>query len=290
MAILGNILDFQFHSFSRPANNLFRSRLRQLGSGGLPRAKRRLPGAVCPALGSGVHEGRASSKLLLRFRFRAEALCSSALGHSMLELEADIDTGVPGSEMDLDDSANTDAGVAVKRQKISKCCGPRKPSSSSSAQQLPQPPQPSLSLVPSGPSSYKDIYGFVDYLLEHLRAALERHNAGQRHAEVLSQLHCKTLLITTDYSGIGSAEWAVRFLKRSLWKIGIQLKVRFFSATDVDKVCRSILFSHREPAEHVFGNLLDRLPQGVMRGCRKIHKLLCAWATALWDYERVGGD
>ena len=69
-------------------------------------------------------------------------------------------------------------------------------------------------------------------------------------------------MITTHYFGSGCPEMAMRFLlPAAKEKHGVDLSHPpcFYSASDIDKGCQTVLLSHLDEESHVFGDQLARL-------------------------------
>jgi hypothetical protein len=109
----------------------------------------------------------------------------------------------------------------------------------------------------AGPASFADIFKFADQLVARLMAQAQA--AGQQSVPLASQLIGKRLVITSSYSGIGSAEWSMHFIKRALSKVGIEFEVVFYSACDCDPLCRNALANHRQPPLHIFTDIRTRI-------------------------------
>jgi hypothetical protein len=73
--------------------------------------------------------------------------------------------------------------------------------------------------------------------------------------------------VTTSYSGMGIPEEAVAAIRWHLRQLGVTLEVEFYSACEMSETCRQALGSKRDStrAQHIFGNLLDRLPPQVQQ-------------------------
>ena len=65
---------------------------------------------------------------------------------------------------------------------------------------------------------------------------------------------------TTSYSGIGFPEAAISILVKELAAVGLELKVRFVSACEIDEVPRRALLQHKHCPDHVFGDITSRIP------------------------------
>ena len=84
------------------------------------------------------------------------------------------------------------------------------------------------------------------------------------------QLTVKQLHITTSYSGVGSAEWVVKFIHRAFKGRGFDVGMQMYSACDNDDHCSEVLSSHKEPPLHCFDNLLDRIPAHALAKLRDL--------------------
>jgi hypothetical protein len=110
----------------------------------------------------------------------------------------------------------------------------------------------------AGPKSFKDIFEFANVLVEKF---LQEDTLPGSRPRLASEMHQKRIVLTSSYSGIGSAEWAVHFVKHALAKVaGIEIEVLFWSACDRDAVCRNVLKNHKQHPLHIFTDLRDRIP------------------------------
>jgi hypothetical protein len=118
----------------------------------------------------------------------------------------------------------------------------------------------SIEDLPVGPADYLEIYQFANVLLA---ALTDLPTVGWQLAGPVERLRGKTVVMTTSYSGLGSAEWSMKFVQQAFSTAGGGFEVEFYSATDNSKACRSALEAHREPPKHIFGDLRDRIPTEV---------------------------
>jgi len=73
------------------------------------------------------------------------------------------------------------------------------------------------------------------------------------------------IVVTTSYSGMGTPEATISMVRHYFREMGIAAKVTMFSATDVNATCRAALLGQKAESacEHVFGDVLDRIPGNV---------------------------
>lgn len=123
--------------------------------------------------------------------------------------------------------------------------------------------------LPDGPGSYEDIFDFAEFMLKAVRCGfLNEGLTGLTMDQVLRGLHGRRLVLTSSYSGIGSAEWSVKFLVKALAARGCQLQCHVYAVTDISADCRAVLAAHTSPPEHIFGDLRERVPSGARLSCR----------------------
>ena len=110
--------------------------------------------------------------------------------------------------------------------------------------------------LPDGPKTFMETFAFAEENIKRIRAVAES-GLG------LACLDRKRLVLTSSYSGVGTAEWAMRFVVAALNSSGLgQLQVRFYSVADSSPQCRKVLMQFQPPPEHVFGDLKRRMPEG----------------------------
>lgn len=131
---------------------------------------------------------------------------SDSPGAATIALEQDLDTG-------------PDIGLARKR--------PRAEAAQAGAG------------VP-GPRTYSHIYDFAKVLLQRLEV-LTPNTYGSELREYTRSMNELKIVITTSYSGVGSAEWGAKFVQSGFQDVlGIRVETRFYSATDYSKICRNV--------------------------------------------------
>ena len=117
-----------------------------------------------------------------------------------------------------------------------------------------------------GPTSYEEIYNFGERLVESFMAQTQAkwsRASDSDEPEFMNMLRDSIIYVTSSYSGIGSAEWSCNFLRRAIRsKLGIDVQFVVYSACDSDNECRKVLLAHRDPAQHIFTDLLDRVDRG----------------------------
>ena len=111
-----------------------------------------------------------------------------------------------------------------------------------------------------GPAYYEQIGDFVDRLMVQLRAYYLENEDSLDSA--LDGWHGRRLVVSTHYSGLGSAEWSIKYIQKALADRGCDLQVVFFSACDSERKCKKALAAHKQPAKHLFIDLLDRVDPG----------------------------
>lgn len=91
------------------------------------------------------------------------------------------------------------------------------------------------------------------------------------------------LLVNTDYSGMGGVEIALGMLLVVIQPLlPSAANVLFWRAADLAEECRRILLAPAKGApEHVFGDLMSRVPKDVRRSLRRAH------ATAAEEFRRL---
>ena len=115
--------------------------------------------------------------------------------------------------------------------------------------------------LPSGPTSYESIFEFADDIVKNLAKLIQAAVLSDKNL-IKSLQKGGRLFVTTSYSGIGSGEWAVRFVERALKKIlGINITVVIYAACDNDARCQRVLSAHDTPPLHRFRDLRERLAE-----------------------------
>ena len=124
----------------------------------------------------------------------------------------------------------------------------------------------------AGPGSFEEIMAWGRKLLCSALAMLAGAGVGTK--AVLQKLSSTDVVITTSYSGIGVAETSLPFLQDALAAHGCDLKYTLYGATDIDPLCRRMLLEHHErsQSQHVFGDLLERVPQYAVDVLRKMQQ------------------
>ena len=120
--------------------------------------------------------------------------------------------------------------------------------------------------LPAGPRSFEELVNNTEFTLPRL-VSFVTAISGKSPLEYLNNV---TLVVTTSYSGIGTIEWCMLFIQHALATMGCKLNLVLWSATDYACRCRKLLMKHRHPPRHVFGDLLDRLPAGILDRLTKL--------------------
>ena len=121
-----------------------------------------------------------------------------------------------------------------------------------------------------GPQTYHDIFKFAEVSVPRIQDVLE--TKGIDIEVPLVQLMPKQVVITTSYSGIGSAEWAARFVQKAFNDHGFAVGVTCYSATDLSETCRHVLGRHREPPQHIFQDILSRMSPDTVNELKAMQK------------------
>ena len=114
-----------------------------------------------------------------------------------------------------------------------------------------------------GPRSYAEIFDWPAKGLESIAAACKcRGRDAMAYLQGLMSCSAE-IVLTTHFSGMGTSEMALAMIEDMLQQHGISLPMRVHSATDFNQDCRKVLMSYQPPhgPEHVFGDILDRLPE-----------------------------
>eukprot|EP00959_Pyramimonas_sp_CCMP1952_P468927 9494067-Pyramimonas_sp.AAC.1 len=123
-------------------------------------------------------------------------------------------------------------------------------------------PQPNSGL-PEGPRTHDDIFKFAEHLVERLGTVFAEAGDPKYYDTLDERLYLLegwSVVLTTSYSGVGSAEWAAAFLREALRKKGFWLNFEIYSATEISPGCRDVLKKHADSPAHIFENILDRIP------------------------------
>ena len=114
-----------------------------------------------------------------------------------------------------------------------------------------------------GPRSYAEIFDWPTKGLESIAVACKcRGRDAMAYLQGLMSCSAE-IVLTTHFSGMGTSEMALAMIEDMLQQHGISLPMRVHSATDINHDCRKVLMSYQPPhgPEHVFGDILDRLPE-----------------------------
>jgi hypothetical protein len=114
--------------------------------------------------------------------------------------------------------------------------------------------------LPAGPRSFEELVNSTEFALPRLLS----HVASISGKNPLEYLNNLTVVVTTSYSGIGTIEWCMQIIQHALASLGCTLHLVLWSATDYASRCRNFLMKHRHPPRHIFGDLLERLPAGIL--------------------------
>ena len=118
-----------------------------------------------------------------------------------------------------------------------------------------------------GPANLLDIFGFADL---HLRR-LASNDLGIDFAALLHQRITKGdgIVLTSDYSGMGGAEEAMRLVAEALARKynSAGKPVRFARSGDKSMSCRRVLAAHTGDCTPtcITGDILERLPKRMRR-------------------------
>ncbi len=115
-----------------------------------------------------------------------------------------------------------------------------------------EPPSPH---VPNGPSTLE---GLLCPPADYARILEDK-----LCSDVVETLKKCGLVVTTSYSGSGAFECAVRSTFDSESQVCPKIKITFYSASESCRAARAALLSHSGDTRplHLFGDILDRLPQ-----------------------------
>lgn len=129
-----------------------------------------------------------------------------------------------------------------------------------------------------GPKNLDEIY---DWPWQGVLAVADRAEATGLDIFGCLKKAAGTVIITSCYSGMGCAEAALQLVAAALQDVGgATLDFKAYSACDIDPVCRHMLLNHvaHSQADHVFGDILERLDPGVRKNLEqkgdRLRKLL----------------
>lgn len=128
--------------------------------------------------------------------------------------------------------------------------------------------------VKNGPSSIQELFGWPHAAVEQLFRLGDA--AGDADAVRLKGLR---LVMTSDFSGMGTAELAVGMVLDAVKKhvaTGETDGPLFlpYAAADISDVCRSFITSHSHPPLHIFGDLFGRLSKSALDGLAQKEELV----------------
>jgi len=148
-------------------------------------------------------------------------------------------------------------------------------------------PQVAAPQLPDGPRNLSEVLGV-------LRPAVAKvvevaREAGMMLNDRLAGTDWEEVVVTTSYSGMGCAEAAISMVRHHLLEIGIVAKVTMFSATDINAICRAVLLRHKaeSASEHVFGDVLDRIPSDLRQKLENAAARLRSSVTRRTGAERL---
>ncbi|CAE7524520.1 unnamed protein product [Symbiodinium sp. CCMP2456] len=117
------------------------------------------------------------------------------------------------------------------------------------------------SVASAGPDTYAEIIGWPSRVLSDMRV-----HQPQMVTSLQSKFQ-KRIVVTTHYSGLGTAELALRMLERQFASHVAEGEpssgIVLYSACEKDPTARSMLLNHTAEAfnpQHVFGDILSRVP------------------------------
>eukprot|EP00439_Symbiodinium_sp_Y106_P041214 s646_g5.t1 len=126
---------------------------------------------------------------------------------------------------------------------------------------------------PEGPTCYEDIFLWPQRLLQNLRSC--RTDDGSFSAQVLQDnlRACGKVVLTTSFSGIGSAEVAASMIAQqlqadSLWPRG---NLQVHSVCEKEPSCRKVLMAHSSPcrADHMFKDIVHSFSAAVEKAIKQ---------------------
>ena len=109
---------------------------------------------------------------------------------------------------------------------------------------------------PAGPATVDESFCWAE---QYMRA-LENSSEGDISVR-LSDFASRGIILTTDYSGSGQAEFSFGNISGALSSRGISPKMTAFRCGDVQPFCRRVLLAHdggMQP-QCVFGDMMDRI-------------------------------
>ena len=107
-----------------------------------------------------------------------------------------------------------------------------------------------------GPANYEDTFMLGR---GNLRRFISLHAGSE---DTLTRNAARKISLVTDWSGTGAAEIGACFFQDDVKEVlGLQKDCfEFYRASDISKVCREVILSHRSPPKHLMGDMLDRMP------------------------------
>ena len=147
--------------------------------------------------------------------------------------------------------------------------------------------------MPGGPESYDEIFDWPDQLFELMEA---RETSQSWFPQLLLALGTLGgLHVNTDYSGMAGPEMSLETIINALIQkfVNFRRKVVYYRASDILQCARRVLkISHtREDGhvtgpQHVFGDLMSRVPPSLADKLRRLHERAdSAFRSALADDE-----
>ena len=114
---------------------------------------------------------------------------------------------------------------------------------------------------PAGPETVDDSFWWAQ---QYMRA-LENSSEGDLSVR-LSDVAGQGIILTTDYSGSGQAEFSFGSISQALSSRGAAPKMTAFRCGDVQPFCRRVLLAHEGGMQPqcVFGDMMARMP-GTMK-------------------------
>ena len=252
------------------------------------------PSYVCPLFGDLQVEQPRDERLCEvyegpRFtpaQLRAQGF-KKGLNVEMPELQCDVDAEMPELQCDLDaesslregkpesDDAGSDEMMPVLEADIDAgddpCSQPppppspiakmtkRKRQAKPKAKPRPKGSRGNAAAYPPGDQkTLDDFYKWADDLFRALKQYFD--GLGMDSDAMWEALSKITVVLTTSYSGAGSAEWSLLFLLQAFRGLGYNINIIIYSACDNDKHCQRLLMSHHQRPMHIFSELTSRLP------------------------------
>ena len=122
--------------------------------------------------------------------------------------------------------------------------------------------------VPLGPASFEELFAWPERFMQKV----VRNEQGSWMLRNLRT--CTGIVLTTSFSGIGSAEVAASMVANHLCKMGIWHgdALQVYSACEIDVSCQGVLLSHAAPCrpKHVFTDIQHILPHGLEQELREL--------------------